>query len=104
MDIKQESDYYTAEDFYALTGDRGGVELINGQLYYLWDMAAPSRGHQKILMALSYRIQDYIYNTGGSCEIYPAPFDVQLSEKSDDIVEPDITVICDPEKLTDRGC
>ncbi|MBR2275323.1 MAG: Uma2 family endonuclease [Lachnospiraceae bacterium] len=104
MDIKQELDYYTAEDFYALTGDRGGVELINGQLYYLWDMAAPSRGHQKILMALSYRIQDYIYKTGGSCEIYPAPFDVQLSEKSDDIVEPDITVICDPEKLTDRGC
>ena len=104
MDIKQELDYYTAEDFYALTGDRGGVELINGQLYYLWDMAAPSRSHQQFVTELLTEINLYIRQHGGSCKVVTAPFDVQLSEKSDDIVEPDITVICDPEKLTDRGC
>ena len=104
MDIKQELDYYTVEDFYALTGDRGGVELINGQLYYLWDMAAPSRIHQQLITEFITRINRYIIQNGGPCEVYPGPFDVQLSEKSDTIVEPDITVICDPEKLTDSGC
>ena len=37
-------------------------------------------------------------------EEYPAPFAVLLDETKDTIVEPDISVICDKEKLTDRGC
>lgn len=51
----------------------------------------------------------YIDNSEGSCRVYPAPFAVFLKSENEDsdyknYVEPDISVICDPNKLTDRGC
>ncbi len=55
-------------------------------------------------MELSGTIRDYIKAKGGSCHVYPAPFAVKLKEDENTIVEPDISVICDPGKLTDRGC
>ena len=40
----------------------------------------------------------------GKCEVYAAPFAVYLDERSNTYVEPDISVICDSDKLDDRGC
>lgn len=91
---------YTETDYYALPEDVR-AELIDGQIYY---QAAPSRIHQKILMEVSGTIRDYIKSKGGSCEVYPAPFAVKLTEDKKTIVEPDISVICDRDKLTDNGC
>lgn len=92
---------YTEEDYYNLP-ENVRAELIDGQIYY---MAAPSRIHQEILMELSGTIRDYIKSKKGSCKVYPAPFAVKLfSEDDRNVVEPDISVICDPNKLTDRGC
>ena len=92
---------YTEEDYYNLP-ENVRAELIDGQFYY---MSAPSRIHQKILNFLNTEINIYIRSKDGSCEVYPAPFAVKLFEDdSKIIVEPDISVICDPNKLTDRGC
>ena len=92
---------YTEEDYYNLP-ENVRAELIDGQIYY---MAAPSRIHQKILSFLHVRIANYIDSKDGPCEVYPAPFAVKLfSEDDRNVVEPDISVICDPNKLTDRGC
>ena len=92
---------YTEEDYYNLP-ENVRAELINGQIYY---MAAPSRIHQEILMFLSKTIANYIDSKKGPCKVYPAPFAVKLfSEDDRNVVEPDISVICDPNKLTDRGC
>lgn len=92
---------YTEEDYYNLPEDVR-AELIDGQIYY---MAAPSRIHQEILMFLSKTIANYIDSKKGPCKVYPAPFAVKLfSEDDKNVVEPDISVICDPNKLTDRGC
>jgi Uma2 family endonuclease len=92
---------YTEEDYYNLP-ENVRAELIDGQFYY---MAAPSRVHQKILMFLSKTIANYIDSKNGPCEVYPAPFAVKLfSEDDKNMVEPDISVICDPNKLTDQGC
>ena len=92
---------YTEEDYYNLPEDIR-AELVNGQLYY---MAAPSRIHQKILNFLNTEINLYIRSKKGSCEVYPAPFAVRLFADEDMcVVEPDISVICDLDKLTDRGC
>lgn len=92
---------YTEEDYYNSPEDIR-IELIDGQIYY---QAAPSRIHQEILMELSTTIRDYIRTKKGSCKVYPAPFAVNLSTNSEkSIVEPDISVICDHSKLTDRGC
>ena len=91
---------YTEIDYYALPED-ARAELIDGQIYY---QAAPSRIHQKILGKIHQKIANYIDSKAGSCEVYPAPFAVKLWEERKTIVEPDISVICDPNKLTDRGC
>ena len=48
--------------------------------------------------------REYIKKNHGKCQIYPAPFAVNLDADDKDWVEPDISVICDPNKLTDRGC
>ena len=57
--------------------------------------------------ALSYlhvEISNYLRKKGSSCKVYPAPFAVKLHEDRKTIVEPDISVICDRNKLTDQGC
>lgn len=92
--------FYTEADYYALPEDVR-AELIDGQIYY---QAAPSRVHQKISGTLYYKIRDYIESKNGLCEVYPAPFAVKLREDRKTIVEPDISVICDRDKLTDKGC
>ena len=94
------NDQYTSEDYWNLPeGTR--AELIDGKLY---DMAPPSRIHQEISYQLSRVIGNYIAEKGGNCKVYPAPFAVNLDADDKDWVEPDISVICDPNKLTDRGC
>ena len=91
---------YTIDDIYALPdGER--AELIDGQIYY---MAPPSRIHQRIVLNLSRKIADYIEQNHGSCEVDIAPFAVFLNTDNQNYVEPDISVICDADKLTDKGC
>lgn len=91
---------YTAADYWNLPeGQR--AELIGGQLY---DMDPPSRIHQTIVSQVSRMIGNYIESQKGSCEVYPAPFAVNLDADDLDWVEPDISMICDKNKLTDRGC
>lgn len=91
---------YTESDYYALPEDVH-AELIDGQIYY---QAAPSRIHQKLLKELVVKIDSYIRSKNSLCEVYPAPFAVKLHEDRKTIVEPDISVICDKNKFTDKGC
>ena len=91
---------YTSDDYWNLPeGER--AELIDGQLYA---MAPPSFKHQKLVMELSATLRDYIKSHHGDCEVVPAPFAVNLDADDENWVEPDISVICDKTKLTDRGC
>ena len=91
---------YTTDFIYNLPdGER--AELIDGQIYY---MAPPTFTHQKLIFELSLAIGNYIKSKKGICEIVPAPFAVFLNEDDKNYVEPDISVICDKSKLTDKGC
>ena len=82
------------------------VELIYGQIY---DMApAPSTRHQSASMEIIGQIWAYL--RGKTCKVFAAPFDVRLfeeegdrSDETDTVVQPDITVICDPSRLDARG-
>ena len=94
------NDHYTSEDYWNLPEEER-AELINGKFY---DMAPPSRIHQKLVSKLTALFNQYITDHHGFCEVYPAPFAVNLDADDKDWVEPDISVICDPNKLTDRGC
>lgn len=99
MPLPQERTY-TIEDIYNLPeGQR--AELIDG---YMYMMAPPSRQHQDIIGELFATIHRYIKSKNGSCKIYPAPFAVYLDERANTYVEPDISVICDKDKLDDKGC
>ena len=71
---------YTSEDYWNLP-DSQRAELIDGQLY---NMAPPSRMHQRLVMELSATIRDYIRSHHGSCQVYPAPFAVNLDADDKD--------------------
>lgn len=98
--LARELEHYTIEDIHALP-DGKRAELIDGELYM---MATPSRIHQRLVMELSFRIRNFIGSKNGDCEVYPAPFAIFLNANNDIYLEPDISVICDKNKLTDEGC
>jgi len=100
MTLLQPKSDYTIKDIYELP-ERERAELINGRMYM---MAPPSRKHQEILNYLNTEINLYIRTKEGNCKIYPAPFAVFLNADDFNYVEPDISIICDRDKLTDRGC
>jgi Uma2 family endonuclease len=91
---------YTLDDIYILPEGKRS-ELIDGVIY---DLAAPSRIHQKIVHFLDKTIGNYIDKNNGECEVYPAPFAVFINMDEYNYVEPDISVICDKNKLDERGC
>ena len=97
---KIENNYYTIEDIMALPeGQR--AELINGRWY---DMATPTSEHQLISSVVSHKLWNYIEKNGGKCKVMPAPFAVFLNKDRRNYFEPDISVICDPDKISKRGC
>ena len=105
MALPAEKERYTLAD--ALAWDeQDRIELIDG---YPVMMAPPTRAHQKISGELFGQLRDYL--KGKKCEVYHAPFAVRPFERDgerpedvDTMVEPDISVVCDPSKLDDTGC
>lgn len=92
--------HYTVEEFEKIRAV--GWEFIDGEII---KMEAPGRVHQEILMELSAQFHACL--RGKKCRVYPAPFDVHLGidDHGDPItVQPDISVICDPDKLKGRDC
>lgn len=100
MPLPKQHQDYTTEYIYSLP-DGQRAELIDGQVYM---MAPPSRKHQRITVELSTVINNFIKSRNGSCEVDIAPFAVFLNQDDKNYVEPDIAVICDQNKLTEKGC
>jgi len=91
---------YTISDIYALPEGKR-AELIDGEMFM---MAPPNSPHQKISAYLTRDIMNYIEAHNGTCELYAAPFAVFLNADDQTYVEPDISVICNPEKVEIKGC
>ncbi len=89
----------TIDDIYALPeGQR--AELIDGRMYM---MAPPNTIHQNLVSEFTITIGNYIRSKGGNCKVFPAPFAVFLNKDDQNYVEPDISVICDKDKLNEKG-
>lgn len=105
MALPAEEMRYTFADY--LTWDEDDhIELIYG---YPYMMSPPLRIHPKVSGALFRQLANYL--DGKKCEVYSAPFGVRLFEEEGDrpedvntIVEPDLAVVCDRNKLDDYGC
>ena len=84
------------------------VELIRGRVYRM--SPAPNLNHQRVSSRLLRNIFKFLNQR--QCEVFHAPFDVRLplpshmvsDDKIDTVVQPDICVICDPDKLEPAGC
>lgn len=93
-------DVYTINDIEALPeGQR--AELIDG---FWYDMASPNPTHQEIISQLSFALLNHIKSKHGDCMVFPAPFAVYLQKDNRNYLEPDISVLCDKNKLSKRGC
>lgn len=98
---------YTYYDYLNFPNDEF-VEIIDGKIFAM--SPAPSRMHQELIMEISAELRNYIKSNKGQCKVYPAPFDVVLINENENendsknIVQPDISVICDKNKLNDKGC
>ena len=85
--------------------DNTRYELYSGQPVAL---ASPSDVHQKILGALHLKLGNYLL--GKKCEVYLSPFDVRIFEEQGDspedvdtVLQPDLMVVCNPNKVDRRG-
>ncbi|MBL6986152.1 MAG: Uma2 family endonuclease [Methylobacter sp.] len=87
----------------------GAVELIRGRIQLM--SPAPNVKHQRISWQLGGVLFNYF--NGKACNAFSAPFDVRLYDRTKSIlankdittvVQPDICVICDQEKLDEQGC
>ena len=105
LDALDLSRLYTYSDYYKWKF-KERVELIRGRVFKI--SPAPSRQHQKISLKLTGSFYNFFKES--TCEVYPAPFDVRLpsrrsnSDAAETVVQPDLCVVCDLDKLDDRGC
>lgn len=91
---------YTIEDIYALP-DGQRAELIDGQMY---NMPMPNTIHQELVLELCCTIGNYIDENHCSSKVCLSPFAVFINKDEKNYVEPDVFVVCDFNKLDDRGC
>lgn len=96
---------YSYSDYLEWSDD-DRCELITGKIYSM--SPAPGTAHQELLVNLLTEIKNFIGK--GPCKVFAAPFDVRLPEKNENeqscsnVVQPDISVICDQNKIDDKGC
>jgi len=102
--MRKEERRFTYADYLTWPEDERW-ELIDGEAY---DMTpAPSQWHQEIAMELSVQFGSFLRDK--PCRVYAAPFDVRLPKPTEDgmtastVVQPDLLVVCDREKLDGKG-
>lgn len=66
-------------------------------------MYSPTFGHQSIGGEIHRQIANYIMEHGGSCRPFIAPVDVQLDCDNRTMVQPDVGIVCDPDKIKRFG-
>ena len=105
MALPAKKERYTYADYLLWEGPER-YELIDGEAVML---SAPSTAHQLVSGELYRQLANYL--EGKKCRVIAAPFDVRLFEEKDDrpedvrtVVQPDISVICDRNKLDAHGC
>ncbi|MDE6169218.1 MAG: Uma2 family endonuclease [Acetatifactor sp.] len=98
--LQSNTQNFTLEEYEALP-ENVRAEVFDGQICY---MASPSQLHQTILTELLVAVRNYLRRKNGECQVFPAPFDVKLSDRPFTMVQPDLMVVCDKSKLDGKRC
>ena len=93
--VKRQGEY-TVEDYYNWPEDER-IELIDGVIYHV---SMPSIEHQRIVGEIDFELKSFVKKKKGKCEIFGAGIDVRLDCDDKTMVVPDITVVCEKDKLT----
>ena len=56
-----------------------------------------------LISELLFELKLYIRNNKGTCKVLPAPLDVQLDCDNRTMIQPDISVICQLDRLVEKG-
>ena len=101
---RHEQEFFTYRDYLHWPDDKR-LEIIHGTVY---DMTpAPSPRHQEMLGAIFLQVAQALEES--FCRVLPAPVDVLLprgleaDEETDTVVQPDLVVVCDPEKIREKN-
>lgn len=89
---------YTVEDYYKIPEERR-VELIDGVIY---DLASPTSIHQMIAGLIYAKLLMHVLGKKGECLPMISPLDVQLDRDDKTMIQPDVVVICDRDKVIRR--
>lgn len=90
----------TIEQYEALPEEKR-AEVFDGIIY---DVSSPSEIHQTISTELTTILNTYMKSKKGSCRVFHAPFDVKLNDNPLTIVQPDLMIVCDKNKLDGKRC
>ncbi|MDR3305048.1 MAG: Uma2 family endonuclease [Clostridiales Family XIII bacterium] len=96
----KKDEYYTYEDYYHWDTDER-YELIDGSPYLM--APAPGIKHQLVVVELAGEFRDFLKDK--PCKAFVAPIDIRLNADAEDdtVVQPDVLIVCDREKIDERG-
>ena len=103
--LQRDKHYHTYADYLTWSRDYGD-ELINGTAY-VREPPSPGRSHQRAVLEIGRQVANAL--KGKPCQVYIAPSDVRLPKSTepddqvDTVVQPDVFIVCDPQKLDERG-
>lgn len=95
--VKKQGEY-TLEDYYQIPEERR-VELIDGVIY---DMSSPTSIHQLMAGLIYTKMLSHVLEKGGECLPMISPMDIQLDRDDRTMVQPDVIIVCDRDKIIDR--
>ncbi len=95
---------YTYAD-YLLWHFKERIELIGGRIFKM--SPSPGLAHQKASQGLNRQLLNFFWKQ--KCQVFAAPFDVRMPGSGKKgfeatVLQPDLCVVCDEEKLDEKGC
>ena len=103
--IRKTKTVLTYSDYTSWNDDKR-YEIIEGNSYSM--APAPGERHQSASTQLLTEFALYLKEK--KCKVYHAPFDVALPESGEifetatNVIQPDLVIICDKNKILPRGC
>ncbi|MCL2073685.1 MAG: Uma2 family endonuclease [Marinilabiliaceae bacterium] len=92
---------YTYVDYLSEKFNDVKCEIING---FINLMAGPSRNHSGVSSNIVTYLNHYALLHDCKCFVRHAPFDVVLGDNKENVIQPDVFIVCDESKMQEKAC